>query len=338
MNPDWNWFFSSLSQSAAAIVGIFGAFIITKIFSHQSVFIEKNNRIKQLLAQARHISETANSYNVKWYNDNYNESEFRAFHDHVDESFPDGEDFDLITEDFLQNYISNNSFSKYSDEDSVKVELRKIASAIFNDNIKTREEEELSQKTREFGVTPALPMFGSLSHMMSGIGLTNQAFSRKSRLFSSFNNPYPSDWIALNKTRDGLDTSYRDARHHARLSAIFLDSAEGNPESPRLISVALILVLFIFFSGVIYPLSFMPAIGAPTIEFSLAAIIAHALSFKGFLLTLISAAFTIIVAIFFTTNYNMKYSKTDINEIRRLTDVTSYCDSFKPLVKRESQE
>jgi len=35
---DWNWFFSSLSQSSAAIVGIFGAFIITKILSNNSNF------------------------------------------------------------------------------------------------------------------------------------------------------------------------------------------------------------------------------------------------------------------------------------------------------------
>ncbi|MCH7733340.1 MAG: hypothetical protein IIB44_12675 [Candidatus Marinimicrobia bacterium] len=33
---DWNWFFSALAQSAAAIVGIFAAFIITKIVNNQS--------------------------------------------------------------------------------------------------------------------------------------------------------------------------------------------------------------------------------------------------------------------------------------------------------------
>ena len=30
---DWNWFFSSFAQSSAAIVGIFGAFLITKILN-----------------------------------------------------------------------------------------------------------------------------------------------------------------------------------------------------------------------------------------------------------------------------------------------------------------
>jgi hypothetical protein len=35
---DWNWFFSSVAQFAAAIVGIFGAFIVTKTLANQSAF------------------------------------------------------------------------------------------------------------------------------------------------------------------------------------------------------------------------------------------------------------------------------------------------------------
>jgi len=33
---DWNWYFAALSQSAAAIGGIFGAFIITKVLTNQT--------------------------------------------------------------------------------------------------------------------------------------------------------------------------------------------------------------------------------------------------------------------------------------------------------------
>jgi hypothetical protein len=61
MTQDWKWFFSYLSQSAAAIVGIFGAFIITQTFSNQTSFSEKKFKTKQLLIQARKISDNANS-------------------------------------------------------------------------------------------------------------------------------------------------------------------------------------------------------------------------------------------------------------------------------------
>lgn len=40
---DWNWFFSAIAQSSAAITGIFSAFIISKIINNQSSFLKSNN-------------------------------------------------------------------------------------------------------------------------------------------------------------------------------------------------------------------------------------------------------------------------------------------------------
>lgn len=47
---DWNWFFSSLAQSVAALVGVFAAFIITKIINNQAEFQRKNLRLRELLS------------------------------------------------------------------------------------------------------------------------------------------------------------------------------------------------------------------------------------------------------------------------------------------------
>jgi len=106
---DWNWFFSSLSQSAAAIVGIFGAFIITKIFSNQTLFLAKKSKLRDLLVQAQRISDNANSFNVGWYNDNFNKSGYRDFPVELEESFPRGEDLDEVTDEFLENYIEKKT-------------------------------------------------------------------------------------------------------------------------------------------------------------------------------------------------------------------------------------
>src|SRR5712664_631258 len=68
VSMDCNWFFSSLSQSAAAIVGIFGAFIITKILSNQAAFSEKRSHLKELIARANKIVDDANAPAFAWYN------------------------------------------------------------------------------------------------------------------------------------------------------------------------------------------------------------------------------------------------------------------------------
>lgn len=65
---DHNWFFSSVAQSAAAIVGIFAAFIITKIINNQSLFSQNNNKIKQLLNEAHRLEDAAKRRYFNWYN------------------------------------------------------------------------------------------------------------------------------------------------------------------------------------------------------------------------------------------------------------------------------
>jgi len=40
---DWNWFFSAVAQSMAAIVGLIGAFVTTKILSKESLFKKRQN-------------------------------------------------------------------------------------------------------------------------------------------------------------------------------------------------------------------------------------------------------------------------------------------------------
>lgn len=46
---DWNWFFSSVAQSAAAIVAIFGGFIATKIINNQTEFQRKYGEVKECI-------------------------------------------------------------------------------------------------------------------------------------------------------------------------------------------------------------------------------------------------------------------------------------------------
>ena len=46
---DWNWFFSAFAQSGAAIIGIIGAFVISKIIDESSIKLNVEEKYKNLL-------------------------------------------------------------------------------------------------------------------------------------------------------------------------------------------------------------------------------------------------------------------------------------------------
>jgi hypothetical protein len=54
---DWNWFFSAVAQSAAALVAIFAGFIATKIITNQSEFKRNRDRMHELVLQADELVE-----------------------------------------------------------------------------------------------------------------------------------------------------------------------------------------------------------------------------------------------------------------------------------------
>jgi len=64
---DWNWFFSSVAQSAAAIVAVFSAFIITKIINNQSQFETNKRRIKSASNESKKLKELITYRRIGWY-------------------------------------------------------------------------------------------------------------------------------------------------------------------------------------------------------------------------------------------------------------------------------
>lgn len=326
MTLDWNWFFSSLSQSAAAIVGIFGAFIITKIFSNQSIFLEKTSKIRFLTTEAHKISDRANSHNIAWYNKTWNESEFSRYYRYFDENFPNAECEDASTEEGIKNYIEKNNFSMFSETSDIIEELKQITSTLCQENKARNEEEQRRQRAQTDR------NLGSVGKLFQGLqpSFTQAIFQPTQRPYNTLASP---PWDRLQKVRDELKDSHLEAKHHARVVSDFLDSIKGNPESPPQITYSLILVLFLFFVGVIYPLSFMPASSQPIIGVSIDLLFQYVYSLKGFFLITISTAFTVIVLVFFYTNIKMKYPKTSIIKLETLANSENYCKNFKFLDK-----
>lgn len=65
---DWNWFFSSVAQSLAALVGITAAFVITTVVANQAEFSQRSARAAELLETSRTLMDRLNSRYFDWYN------------------------------------------------------------------------------------------------------------------------------------------------------------------------------------------------------------------------------------------------------------------------------
>ena len=65
---DWNWFYSSVAQSVAAIVGLLGAFIVAKTIAGQARFDQQGARNRDLQSRSRDLLLLAAALPFERYN------------------------------------------------------------------------------------------------------------------------------------------------------------------------------------------------------------------------------------------------------------------------------
>lgn len=325
---DWNWFFSSLSQSAAAIVGIFGAFIITKILSNQATFSEKNNRLKQLIADAQKIEDDAGGLYFNWCNKHTTARELEKVADLIEDQ----------CDDSAAELYEKMNFSPFVERD---VAISAI-NALIQKN-KERVEREAEEQRRRLEILEQrkkLKERGGVGSLLadihgfgSGLGADSAIFTPKSALRIPSTSNISSE---LTNERDSIEGVIRNAKHHMRQISNFLDSVAENPESSPQITYSLALVAILFFVGVIYPLSFMPQPVGAKIELSAAEFIPLLFSLKGALLFSISIVFTTALSMFFAMNIRMKYPIERVAELKRFGAITAYSKFFS--IMTENQE
>lgn len=337
---DWNWFFSTLSQSAAATTGIFGAFIITKIFTNQAVFLEKKSRLKMLLAQAKKISSAAADCDMAWYNETINKEAYKDIKelatDKINWTNPE-----QISETAVTFFKEKQKFSMFTPQKEIDYEIRKILTNICLENLAKAKMEEEATRLKAERVKRQQEHPDRIGSALNGLGFTiaeairahpgGPGSLKTPSMFTGYKIPEITPHILLDSTLSEITRVYSDAKHHAALITDFLDSIKGNPESPNLISYSLVFVILIFIIGVIYPMSFMPmeAGKGPELDFSIGAILAVLFSFKGFLLTSVTIFFMVVMGIFAQANRSMKYSEPDIESLNKFIDTNEYSKYFK---------
>ncbi|WP_147291599.1 hypothetical protein [Pandoraea pnomenusa] len=309
ITTDWNWFFSSIAQSSAAIVGIFGAFIITKILNNQSAFSATKSQIQELILEGQKIADDAGGRYFKWYNERTLESaKFRA-ENFLDEH-PEADDETLLREARFSPFLPQSS----ANEVILTIRSNRAEEA-------RREKEELD--------------WLSNARNLSGFGAAALANGvvrgRKLPSISSFNHEQ------VTEERESIDAVLRQARHHLRTVSRFLSRVESNPESSGVISCSLVMIAVLFLVGVIYPLSFLPMSvpGQPVL--TLDGFWHAVFSLRGILLIVVSLLFLAVLGMFFVMNYGMKYSEEEIQGLRDLCSLGRYSSYFSIYEVNERQ-
>ncbi|PIB50455.1 hypothetical protein AOA57_08505 [Pseudomonas sp. 2588-5] len=332
MTPDWNWFFSTLSQSTAAIVGIIGAFIIAKIFANQASFNEKNNRMKTLVVESRKILDKIDTIDFDWYNRERNS----AAHSSADREIAKfkQEDSSEVSDEMLLEIYEEANFSVFSERGPILDNLREKVNNVCHQNLEKRLRKEAADHARE----------QSNSGQLTGLAQINALMRANTSLFDIDKRQtvlnvqgLSTPWIPLQKEWDLITVCHLEAKHHARVVSDFLESVKGNPESPPQITWSLLTVGLIFLAGVIYPLTFMPAVSLPTFIFPWAELSNAFLSVKGALLSLLAASFSFVFLMFTRTNISMKYAVEQIEELERLAAVKNYSAYFRYLAQRSAE-
>lgn len=280
---DWNWFFSSLAQSAAAIVGIFGAFIITKILSNQSVYSQKSTNLLDLLNQARRLQEDAKDHYFDWYIKRSNERELADVYT-IFKTDPN-----LSAEDYYERLHFPVFFHR---TEAVKLIETKIE-AIKNSRSPYRAD------------------------------------------MSAYN---PDLTKSLQKERESIDLTLRNIRSHMRSIQAFLTTVRNNPESSQQITCTLLLIIILFFWGVIVPLGFLPITTDNAPRFSLTGLLSLLFSLRGFLLFMVSVIFSSVIVMFYKINRKLKYPSENISSLEDYTRLSTYSKYFAVMEENGKHE
>lgn len=300
---DWNWFFSSLAQSAAALVGIVGAFIASKILSNQSTFAEKRHRARETLTTCRKVADSAGALAFDWYHEKVISAELAELESIYDVRH------NLTPEDYFNRLDFPASISRSDAIERIKnqIEFRKE---------EIRREEDLERKRQEqrevgvpgFNLPPLEPPQLELPNMHN---------------------------VAVTKEQEAIDRVYLEAKHQIRVVSDVIASIQGNPESSPQITGALGLVTMLFYCGVIYPLSFLPMAENVQINLTLIALWDILFSIRGAMLAAVTVVFSTLLIMFFLLNQRLRYEEHLIEDLRKYTSLSEYSSYFQAMWENE---
>lgn len=278
---DWNWFFSSLAQCNAAIVGFLGGFTINKILNKENEFSilihEMNDIFIKIKDQLRHID---NRY-IIWLNNKKRER--------------------TISSDKFKNLILNEKEKidyksvlynlDFSEFDSLS-EIKSIIESTVNSH-------------KENKTNTSQNMSSSLIYNL----FLNETLETKIKINEE-----------LNKEFDLIKTELINTRKLSDEVQSLYNQTDVFPKEINSIQTVLLIILLLYYIGVIIPLIFTPIL---CFEISMFNII------KVLILLASTIVFLITISIFFEKVSILNFKKVDISELIKYCDYTNYSEYFK---------
>lgn len=282
---DWNWFFSSLAQSTAAIVGIFAAFLITKVVSSQGEFIRKKTRLKELLANSEKFRESFDIRAFDWYCERKSEYALEGLEDILNELE------DPAAASTPAEYYDRLRFARYEPRDTV---LERIEKAIADHRPPNR------------GGGRFAMLAPSIASMRFSTTIDNQ--TRQS----------------VTEEGETIDELIVEAKQHCRLAKLHLTDITGDPEASGVVSLSILAAFLLFLGGVILPLSLLRLENTQTEMLGAIDWLASLLSLKGALLLLVTLIFSAILFLFWWVNSSLKYDTAEFGQLESDTKLENY--------------
>lgn len=293
MNNDWNWFFSSFCQSAAALIGIIGAFIISRLLGISEKINSTISEFDNLKIDYNKILLNINNCHFYWYTKmhvRYNSD----LHDQIKNG-----DFDNLNREEILNKIYD-----------LNSHLFKIDEAVI---------ESFEKAYKEYK-----PKYTELSN---GLSVKNSSFA------GTFDIPPKELWDNLSEEKSSIDKLEIESRTLIQHFERNLQNLSAFDDSIKPLKFIVILLLIAFPFTVIYPLHFMPMATNtnPEIIYNLFEIFHSIFNFKSALLFLffISIESIFWYFLFITNQLSLKLISAKENNSEDLRTLENYSEHFK---------
>lgn len=292
MTTDWNWFFSSFSQSAAALIGIIAAFIISRLLGASEKINIILSDFDNLLIDYDKIISSINKRHFRWFtkrNVQYSSK--------------------------LKEAIRSDSFKGLSENEVVEL-VYKIVPGIYNDDTVVLEVfKELSEDLK--------PRY---------IDLSNGISTRQPDAISKFDIAPKGLWDKLDAEREQIDQLEIQSKSLIQYFQKNLQSLESFSNTLKPLRIIIIILMLAFPITVVYPLHFMPMASdvEPKFTFNPIAILKTMWDFKSLMLFLFLIGIESIFYyfLFITSDLEGKLKSGIEHNRSELRDIKFYSEYF----------
>lgn len=120
MTFDWNWFFSSFCQSAAALIGIIGAFIISRLLGLGEKVNSTISNFDNLVIEFNKIKDSLSNRRFEWY------SRMNVYYDSDLKKEIKNGDYDKLSREEILDKIYSSDSSLYKADDAIIKEFNEV--------------------------------------------------------------------------------------------------------------------------------------------------------------------------------------------------------------------